>query len=275
MLDDFVPAERYAAIFYAPVFAQSIGCKLWVLLLEKAMAKWCGGYANLEGGQDVCAWRILTGCNDCLALFQDPQNENVWVLHQVDWCYGSHSANCAFVPVQAVNGWETLRAWDAAGHLMGAATWKGDATGEKGASANEEIRSDGIVKSHAYSILQVIEYTPPSAPSPEPIRLVKLRNPWGDSHEWTGAWSDGSKEWAENPDLAKYVGLRVKDDGVFWMSCADFLRTFEQVTMCPFQRPVDKRIVRAGGSMGPLYAPVYRRQAKSGMCGYGDGCFVS
>jgi len=275
MIDDFVPAERFAAVFYAPVFAQATGSKLWVLLLEKAMAKWCGGYANLEGGQDVCAWRIFTGCNNCVALFQDQENEEIWVLHQVDWCYGSHAANCGFIPGPTVNLWDTLRQWDAAGHLMGAATWKGDSTGEKGASANEEIRSDGIVKSHAYSILQLIDYVPESAPASEPIRLVQLRNPWGDAHEWTGAWSDGSKEWAENPDLAKFVGLRVQDDGVFWMSCADFLHVFEQVTMCPFERPVDKRVVRAGASAGPLYAPVYRRKAKAGTCGTSDGCLVS
>jgi len=276
MLDDYVPAERFAAIFYAPVFAQATGSKLWVLLLEKAMAKWCGGYQNLEGGQDVCAWRIFTGCNDCMALFQDAEDENVWVLHQADWSGGAHVANCGFIPWQPVDIWDTLRQWDAEGHLMGAATWKGDSTGEKGASAGEDIRQDGIVKSHAYSILQVIEYQPPSEPSAM-IRLVQLRNPWGDDHEWKGAWCDGSPEWETYPDLATFVGLRVKDDGVFWMSFEDFVHTFEQVTMCPFKRPVDKRVIRAGAPRGPLHAPVYRRPPKSGtICGYdAGGCLLS
>jgi hypothetical protein len=50
-------------------------------------------------------------------------------------------------------------------------------------------------------------------------RFVKLRNPWGDT-EWTGRWSDGSKEWTAEwltrlPELDHSFG----NDGQFLMEC--------------------------------------------------------
>ena len=44
----------------------------------------------------------------------------------------------------------------------------------------------GIVLHHAYSVMDAREI--------DGKRLLKVRNPWGES-EWTGAWSDGSEEW--------------------------------------------------------------------------------
>lgn len=43
-----------------------------------------------------------------------------------------------------------------------------------------------------------------------------LRNPWGHS-EWTGAWSDGSKEWTA--EWLTLLDHRFGDDGAWWMSC--------------------------------------------------------
>ena len=27
------------------------------------------------------------------------------------------------------------------------------------------------------------------------VKLIRVRNPWGNENEWTGAWSDNSNEW--------------------------------------------------------------------------------
>lgn len=42
-------------------FAEPNGCELWVMLLEKAVAKLLGSYASLEGGQTMWGVSILTG----------------------------------------------------------------------------------------------------------------------------------------------------------------------------------------------------------------------
>lgn len=52
----------------------------------------------------------------------------------------------------------------------------------------------------------------------KPERLVLVRNPWGNS-EWTGAWSDGSKEWTA--ELMIKLGHKFGNDGMFYMTCTN------------------------------------------------------
>ena len=104
--------------------------------------------------------------------------------------------------------------------------------------------------------------------SDEEVKLIQLRNPWGDDHEWNQGWSDiDLKSWdSVRPDeKAKYfVGNVSKHalrkslkaqtriqyldhklgfldlmklfaeakDGKFWMSWADFLNEFESLSIC-------------------------------------------
>lgn len=36
------------------------------------------------------------------------------------------------------------------------------------------------------------------------VKLIQLRNPWGDETEWRGAWGDKSKEWTQKRKNAIY-----------------------------------------------------------------------
>ena len=82
----------------------------------------------------------------------------------------------------------------------------------------EDPKVNGLLGSHAYSILRVKEC--------RGKRFVVIRNPWGAS-EWTGAWGDGSKEWAgEWLGVLKELDHVFGDDGEFVMECRFLLNLF-------------------------------------------------
>ncbi|GMI12142.1 hypothetical protein TrVE_jg34 [Triparma verrucosa] len=88
-----------------------------------------------------------------------------------------------------------------------------------------EAESMGVVCGHAYSVIHAVSVLG--------HKLLLLRNPWGHG-EWKGDWSDGSKLWSENPEVAAAVGdgRSTEDDGRFWMSMEDFVRVFQSVDAC-------------------------------------------
>ncbi|CAK4034443.1 Calpain-type cysteine protease DEK1 [Lecanosticta acicola] len=78
--------------------------------------------------------------------------------------------------------------------------------------------SKGFVGGHAYAVLEAWEEGG--------LKLLKLRNPWGET-EWEGDWSDGSKLWTA--DMMTKLKHTFGDDGVFWISFADFLKHFPSI----------------------------------------------
>ncbi|KAK4497741.1 hypothetical protein PRZ48_010394 [Zasmidium cellare] len=76
----------------------------------------------------------------------------------------------------------------------------------------------GFIGGHAYAVLQTWEEGD--------LRLLKIRNPWGDT-EWEGDWSDGSKLWT--PEMMTKLKHTFGDDGVFWISYKDFLKHFARI----------------------------------------------
>jgi hypothetical protein len=70
---------------------------------------------------------------------------------------------------------------------------------------------EGLIGNHAYSVLRAVECNGK--------RFVVVRNPWGKS-EWTGRWSDGSKEWVQEwLEHLSTLGHQFGDDGQFVMEC--------------------------------------------------------
>ncbi|CAB1120629.1 unnamed protein product [Ectocarpus sp. CCAP 1310/34] len=55
-VDDNIPTRHGN-----PIFAKPNGKELWVVLLEKAVAKFCGSYSNIAGGFEAWGLKVLTG----------------------------------------------------------------------------------------------------------------------------------------------------------------------------------------------------------------------
>ncbi|KAF8604400.1 cysteine proteinase [Ceratobasidium sp. AG-I] len=86
----------------------------------------------------------------------------------------------------------------------------------------------GLRGSHAYAITDVHEIDDHG----KPRRFVRIRNPWGRS-EWTGRWSDGSKEWTKEwLGRLDELGHSFGDDGEFLMEYDDFLTTWHDIQRC-------------------------------------------
>ncbi|CAE6515547.1 unnamed protein product, partial [Rhizoctonia solani] len=83
---------------------------------------------------------------------------------------------------------------------------------------------NGLFAGHAYSVIAAIKVNGK--------RFVRLRNPWGKA-EWTGRWSDGSKEWTpEWLALLPQLQHKFGDDGEFLMEYTDFLATWTIIERC-------------------------------------------
>uniref|UniRef100_A0A8C8K055 Calpain 8 n=1 Tax=Oncorhynchus tshawytscha TaxID=74940 RepID=A0A8C8K055_ONCTS len=87
----------------------------------------------------------------------------------------------------------------------------------------EAVTGQKLVKGHAYSITAAEEV--------RIIELVRIRNPWGQV-EWTGAWSDDSREWDGVRPEEKSKLDHSAEDGEFWMAYSDFLRQYSKLEIC-------------------------------------------
>ena len=208
VLDDKIPCDKKKGI---PCFNRSKKSnELWVILLEKAWAKVHGGYLNISSGLTREALRDLTGAS-AITYFTKQNPEELW---------------------------EKL----AEGNLNKFIMTAGSDNISNGSDAL--VKKIGICGSHAYSLLEVYELeklrngrykvlTPEeSIKGMRIVRLVKLRNPWGEG-EWKGDWSDDSYLWT--PELRKQLNFK-KDgnDGVFLMNYKDFCKYYSDLQICYF-----------------------------------------
>lgn len=203
VVDDRLPTLNGELIYVKSKEAN----EFWSALLEKAYAKLSGSYEALESGNPADALVDFTGgVSETIDLVKgDFKNdlEKRKVLHQ------------KLVKLLSRNA-------------MASASIKVTSREEM-----EQQLDTGLVKGHAYGLSEVKKIDKGFfSTDSDKIYLVKLRNPWGQK-EWNGPWSDGSEEWNKltKKDKEK-IGVKVENDGEFWMSFDDFCRHFTTVTIC-------------------------------------------
>jgi len=169
---------------------------IWVPLLEKAWAKLYGSYPIIEAGFISEVLTDLTGAPSETFDSHDPNFNKQLIFHK-------------FVSFSKL------------GYLMGAGSGTSDVD-------KEYFENAGLVEGHAYALLRVVSLSG-DGPDGDDLRLVKLRNPWGQG-EWLGPYSDGSSQMTSA--LAEKLDHENTDDGSFWMEYGDFLNYYRTLTVC-------------------------------------------
>merc|ERR1711871_279768 len=210
---------------HAPLFGHSKVPELWVMVLEKAYAKFCRprrsvGYRILEGGLLHEALVALTGgaAEEIKLMGLSPgDQETVWI--RLVYC---------------------LRA----GHLLGASSLPGEDT--------TNLR--GIVLGHAYAVLDART----CLVNGRELRMVKLRNPWGrnpwnEGYEWESSTKEAPLDWTPKSKLWQRSGSSlmkklldydpeldlVAKPGVFWIRYSALMEFFSSISICRIMSATD------------------------------------
>ena len=246
VVDDLIPCRNGT-----PIFTKPHGNEMWVLLLEKAFAKYVGDYGKLEGGLPLWAMEAITGANVMhFTLMSEGDRQGHWqrmkLVHEET---KMNRRKCGLREVDKP-GRRGKEAYPNEEFFRILETYeKTDAAMAAYSYGNSDKESNhGIVAGHAYSILSVRHVRSEH----KEIRFLQLRNPWG-TFEWDGDWSDKSDLWEKHPDVASKLkfestnGDDFNGDGVFWMTMDDFIKFFKGVDILDREVGIDDIVLHVEG----------------------------
>jgi hypothetical protein len=230
-INDLVPMTSHAkrgteADNWTPLMARPLGPEIYMMLLEKGVAKLLGGYDALEQGTTLYAWSILTGAEECYSI-QKEQDENgaeEWSeleVTDVSWAYGYRGSVTENYDDTSLLS-RVMEA-DRNGALIGVSV--GTAGSVHPQATTNPVLASGLVAGHVYGVRQIVQAE---------VTLVQLRNPWHPGNVqkvWKGAYGVGAPQWAsaDGSRLASQVGYAGGADGFFWMSWEDFCANWDTV----------------------------------------------
>lgn len=206
LVDDLVPVGSSGKLLCAH---SACPHELWVVLIEKAVAKIIGGSYAMRGSNPSTDAFHLTGWIPETFPLKD---EESLCTSQADWLRIFDTAQQGF--------------WQGKCVLCVGTTELPDATSSQLAlqsGYSEGVSSStGLVAGHAYPVLQCC--------SEDGLRLLYLKNPWGHTR-WKGRYAPGDSLWKSNSALASKLGYDSEaaaavDDGAFWIPWEEVLRYF-------------------------------------------------
>lgn len=206
-VDDRLPTYRNRLVYMHSKETN----EFWTALFEKAYAKLVGSYEALRGGSAAEAMEDFTGgVTEMIDIRPKARPPNLWKIMSKAF-ERSSLMGCS---IEAVPG------------------------------RTEARLSNGLICGHAYTITGVKSIMVQTRNKSGRIPMVRIRNPWGNEAEWTGAWSDNSREWTLiSEEEKRNIGLTFDGDGEFWMSFDDFCNAFHKMEICNLgpQSPLDEQ----------------------------------
>ncbi|KAF6717920.1 Calpain-1 catalytic subunit [Oryzias melastigma] len=188
VIDDKLPTINGRLIFVR----SKDPTEFWPALMEKAYAKVCGSYADMNAGTPAEALVDFTGGVHMYVQLTNPPAD-LWEL----MCRAGRTKS-----------------------LMSCGT-------PQGKTAQNTVLPNGLVQGHAYTVTGVRQMNSRG----ETVQLVRLWNPWG-KREWNGDWSDESPLWKTVSTKEREKCLSIRDDGEFWMTLKDFCRNYSDLDIC-------------------------------------------
>ena len=188
------------------LYSRSRDDALWVCLLEKGYAKLNQSYQALCAGTLSESFRDLTGFPSLVYYFPFMQEEE-----------------------KKEKVWRVMREAFERKELIGASSRIETPLEKQEAFKLEQV---GIVSRHAYSVLALHQIDEGESVKEEggSVKLVELRNPWGDTLKWKGEYSPSSPLWTS--ELRRRVGNEKEREGVFFIPFHHFLLYFNEITIC-------------------------------------------
>ncbi len=196
LIDDYFPVgtedNGWAFAHSADSMGTGSRTEMWPMVIEKAYAKFCGSYRNIEGGKVHVALAELTGGVPQHIQITDTVRDD---LDQF---------------------WQKVLHAHLNGYLLGAGT-------PENIAGDTTVNANGIAQGHAYAVLGVRKY--------KGERLIKLRNPHGSvGARWLGDWGESSSLWT--PAAKTVLRPGNDHDGSFWMNVVDFTSEFKYLYIC-------------------------------------------
>ena len=191
-------------------------CEYWVPLLEKAYAKFKGGYAAIESGNSYEAYADLMGAvGEKLDIRK--------MIQKFGWV-SAVSADDQLSDSECSKVFSKLIQLDELGALMTVSVDSNKYNGSLGPIEDGWI--NGVGTGHCYNLLGFYHAFGDNL-------LVKLYNPHGGTEYKSSQakFSDNDPIWKENPEETERLQNNLEDDGEFFMTIQDALKLFTDINV--------------------------------------------
>lgn len=110
------------------------------------------------------------------------------------------------------------------------------------------------------------------------VQLVKLRNPIGSGTEYVGSWGCDSNDWDEVSQEERNRLCKTMEDGDFWISYSDFIKTFTHLEVVHLDKETSKdepSLQNKSTWQMKIHQGAWRKGVSAGGCRNNPGLYLN